>query len=182
MIEQYKDLASTKIDDVKKHLNLEYNNISSGGAHPSLLSNVKVNYYGDLQPLQNVSNIQAKDFETLSVTVYEATFVTEIAKSISKTLPHLNPVVDDNVIKIHIPQQTAERRAELVKETKKILEESKIKIRNVRKDVFNKIKANKELSENESELFQDELQKLFDKANKELEQIQKDKETKLLKV
>ncbi len=182
MIEQYKDLALTKIEETKKHLNSEYNNISSGGAHPSLLSNVKVNYYGDLQPLQNISNVQAKDFETLTVTVYEAGFVNEIAKAISKILPHFNPVVDQNVIKIHVPQQSEERRKELVKETKKMLEESKIKIRNIRKDVFNKIKNNDDLSENETELYQNELQKIFDNANKELDKIQKDKETKLLKI
>ncbi len=182
LLEQYKNEMHDKFREVEIFLQGEYSNISSMGAHPSLLNKVKINYYNDLQPLKNIANIQAKDYETLFVSMYDESIIREAAKTISKFLPNLNPVIDGKIIKINVPKITEERRLELVKITKINLEEAKIKMRNVRKEFFNKIKNNKELSENEVELYENELQKETNNFNQTLENLQKEKEKELLKI
>jgi len=182
MILELKQEFTEKSDNIIKQLENEYTQIIASGAHPAILHTVQIEYYGALQPLKNIANIAALDFETLTITPYDPEYIKEIAKIISKSNLNLNPVIDENRIKIHIPRVTSERRNELIKNAKTHFEDKKIRVRTLRQETNKKIKSNKELSENEQEIYLGDIQKLVEQANKKLEDIFKKKEHALLSI
>ncbi len=182
MISELKQDFTEKSNQIIKQLENEYTQIIASGAHPAILHAVQIEYYGELQPLKNIANISALDFETLIVTPYDPEYTKEIAKIISKSNLNLNPIIDENRVKMHIPRVTAERREELAKMAKTHFEDKKIRVRNLRQEINKKIKSNKELSENEQEIYLKDIQKLVEETNKKLEDIYKKKEHALASI
>lgn len=183
MFEEYKQEVSEKLAKILDTTKGNFTTILASGAHPSLLNRIQVEYYEEMVPIQNIASIKAIDAETLLISPFDVGAIHSIANALSKS-SNLNstPMVDGTNIKLLVPKMTEERRKLLAKSSKQFLEEAKIKVRSVRKEINQKIKNNKELSENEVDYFQTELQKHFDATNKELEEMFKAKEKDLLTI
>ena len=152
----------------------EMTRIRTGKATPSLLDNVKVEYYGTQAPINQVASINVAEPRLMVILPYDKNMLGDVEKAILASDLGLTPQNDGKVIRLPIPMLTAERREELIKVVKKMAEEGRISIRNVRRDINDQIKkAEKasELSEDEARRLLDQVQKETDKHIEELDQI-----------
>lgn len=166
-------------------LRTELAKIHTGRAHPSILDQIKVDYYGTDTPLNQVANINIEDSRTLSVTPWEKPMVAAIEKAIINSDLGLNPMSAGTVIRIPLPALTEERRRDLVKIVKHEAENSRIAIRNIRRDAnsdFKELLKEKEISEDEFHQSEDEVQKITDKHVAKVDEILTAKETELMEV
>ncbi len=177
--------AKTWLDKAVRHLEVEFSKLQVWRANPSLLDDVRVEQYGDLQPLQNLATVWTLDAQTLSIKPWDKTLIHPIEKAISDAGLGLNPQSMADSIMIKIPQLTEERRRDIVKIAKKLLEEAKIAIRNVRWDIVKDIKNaenDKEISEDEKKDLESKLQDSVNEANKKVDETFKKKEEDIMKV
>lgn len=178
---------STKIDDkfnkVIEHLKTEFNSMRAGRANPVVLSRVTVDYYGTATPLNQMANISVSDARTLTVSLYDISALKEAKKAIIAADLGLNPVDDGKVIRLSFPQLTEERRKELIKQVKKVGEDSKVALRNERRDTldFGK-KIKKDVSEDEYAEYERIIQKKLDTAIEKVDKLIKEKEADLLEI
>lgn len=163
-------------------LRREYATIRAGRATPSILDKVVVDYYGTPTPINQLANISVPEPRMLVVQAWDKSVLPAIEKAILKSDLGLNPSSDGTVIRLIIPQLTAERRLELVKLVKKEAEDARVAVRNVRRDVNDKLKKMKEVSEDEIKRAQDDVQKITDKIIKEIEKVMENKESELTEV
>jgi ribosome recycling factor len=159
--------------------------VRAGRANPSLLDSVYVDYYGASTPLNQLASVGAPEARLLVITPYDKTAFGEIEKAIQKADLGLSPSNDGNVIRISIPALTEDRRKELVKVVGKFAEESRVQVRNIRRDANDDLKT----MEKDGELTEDELRKLQDDVQKEtnrfigkIEQLVKEKEAEIMEV
>jgi ribosome recycling factor len=157
--------------------------IRTGKASPTLLDSIKVDYYGAKVPLKQVANIAVPDPKLITVQPWEKPLVGEIVKAIQSSSLGLNPLSDGNFIRIPLPPLTEERRHELVKTVKQMIEEAKVALRNVRRDANEKLKKlekSHDISEDQSHRYQKEIQELTDGSITKLDEllIAKEKEIK----
>jgi len=155
--------------------------ITATGSHPSLLKSVKVNYYETMTPIDQVANISAQDATTLIVTPFDQLIIKDIIEAINKADLGINPVDEGKRIRIGIPPLTSEKRKSFAKDAKSLGESSRISIRNIRQDANKKIKVESQ-SENEQKQYEENVQKIIDESNKEIEKIIKTKIDDLLKI
>lgn len=178
---------SNKIDDklnkVLEHLKTELNAMRAGRANPVVLSRVTVDYYGMQTPLNQMANISVSDARTLTVSLYDVSALKEAKKAIIAADLGLNPVDDGKVIRLSFPQLTEERRRDLIKQVKKTGEDSKVALRNERRDAldFGK-KLKKEVSEDEISEYEKVIQKKLDGAVEKVDKLIKEKEADLLEI
>ncbi|MBE5941064.1 MAG: ribosome recycling factor [Lachnospiraceae bacterium] len=162
MLKQFEEKMTKSLESLES----EYSNIRAGRANPNILNKLKVEYYGVPTPMQQVGNISVPEARTIVITPWEASLLKEIEKSILCSDLGLTPNNDGKSIILNFPELTEDRRKELVKDIKKKGENTKVAIRNVRRDAndyFKKqLKAN-EISEDESKDYEDQVQKLTDK-------------------
>lgn len=166
MIEEIIQDAETRMKKSVDALHNELAKIRTGRAHPSLLDHVKVDYYGADTPLNQVANIVIEDSRTLAVTPWEKPMVQAIEKAIMSADLGLNPVTAGIVIRVPMPALTEERRRDLVKVVKHEGENSRVAIRNIRRDAnsdFKDLLKEKEVSEDEERKAEETIQKLTDK-------------------
>lgn len=159
--------------------------VRTGRANPNILDSVFVDYYGATTPLNQLANVSAPEANLLVITPYDKTAIESIEKAIQKADLGLTPSNDGNLIRISIPSLTEERRKELVKVVGKYTEESRIQIRNNRRDANDELRALEKdggLTEDELRNSQDEVQKLTDQYTEEVEQIAKQKEEEIMEV
>ena len=173
--------ANKKINSALSTLRDNLSKIVATGSHPSLLNGIKVEYYEVMTPLSQVANIVAQDATTLIVSPFDPSTIKEVVEAINKANLGLNPVDEGKRIRISVPPLTMEKREVFAKDAKALGEISRISIRNIRQDSNKKIKLEK-LSENEQKQKEEEIQKLVDNANKEVERIIKIKTDTLLRV
>lgn len=182
LIEQSNKIEE-KFAKVIEHLKSELNSMRAGRANPVVLSRVTVDYYGTQTPLNQMANIQVSDARTLTVQLYDISMLKEAKKAIIAADLGLNPVDDGKVIRLSFPQLTEERRRDLIKQVKKVGEESKVALRNERRDALDVgKKLKKEVSEDESSEFERVIQKKLDAAIEKVDKLIKDKETDLLEI
>jgi ribosome recycling factor len=161
----------------------EFKKIRTGRAHPSLLEQIHVSYYGTDTPLSQVANIAIEDSRTLTVTPWEKTMVQAIEKAIMASDLGLNPATTGTVIRIPLPPLTEERRRNLVKVVRQEAENGRIAIRNIRRDANSEIKETlkeKMVSEDEARAGEEKVQKLTDQHIKDIERLLEEKEADLL--
>ena len=173
------------MDSAVEHCRNELSQIRTGRASPALLDTVKVLYYGSPTPLKSIANVVAQDATLLIVQPFDKTTISDIEKAIQTADLGINPANDGNVIRVPIPPLTEERRHDMVKLVHKVVEEGRISIRNVRKDINNHLRdseQNHEISENESQYAHDEIQKITDKYVGEVDSVIEIKEKELLTV
>jgi len=157
--------------------------IRTGKASPTLLDSIRVDYYGAKVPLKQVANVGVPDPKLITVQPWEKPLVGEIIKAIQTSNLGLNPQSDGNFIRIPVPPLTEERRKELAKAVKHLVEEGKVAIRNVRRDAIDKVKKlekDHHISEDDSHRHQKEIQDLTDKSIAELEKVLAAKEKEIM--
>jgi len=185
MINDIQQDAATRMGksiDAVKH---EFSKIRTGRAHPSLLEQVMVSYYGTDSALSQVANIAVEDARTLTITPWEKGMVQAIEKAIMKSDLGLNPATNGMTIRIPLPALTEERRRNLVKVVKHEAENGRVAIRNIRRDAnseVNKALKEKLISEDEARGAEDKIQKLTDQYIKDIEKILEVKEADLLSI
>ncbi|MBR3786480.1 MAG: ribosome recycling factor [Firmicutes bacterium] len=163
----------------------DLNTVRAGRANPALLDKVMVDYYGCPTPLKNLSNISVPDPRTLMITPFDAKSIGDIEKGINIADIGITPTNDGKVIRLVIPALTEERRKELTKTTKKMGEDAKIAIRNLRRDVndhLKKAQKDGELTEDDLKKELDKVQKTTDKAVKDIDDIVAAKDKEILEV
>ena len=163
------------------HLERELLNIRAGKASPSMLSSIKLDYYGSITPLSQIANINTPDAQTISVQPWEKDKLQEIEKAIMIANLGFNPMNNGESIIITIPPLTEERRKELVKIAKSEIEKAKISVRNSRKEANNEIKKC-EVSFDQKSISEDDIQNLTNKYITQIDKIYSVKEKEILSV
>jgi len=180
--EIYKD-AESRMKKSIEYLNHELSRIRTGRATPTLLDIIKVEYYGATVPLNQVSTVSAPESRLLVIQPWEKGLIGEIEKAILQSDLGLNPTNDGNVVRVPIPELSEERRQDLLKLIKKFCEESRIAVRNIRRDAnehIKQIEKDHEISEDESHKMLDKIQKLTDDHIKEIDNHYNLKEKEIL--
>ena len=177
IIETTKEL----MDESIKYLEKELLNIRAGKANPNMISNLKVEYYGSLTPLNQISNIGTPDSQTISIQPWEKDKLQDIEKAIVDSNLGFNPMNNGESILINIPPLTRERRMELVKLAKSGSENAKVSIRNSRKDANNEIRKS-EFSDDVKGNYEIDIQEITDNYIKKIDSIFLSKEAEILKV
>lgn len=159
--------------------------VRAGRANPSLLDNVFVDYYGAATPLNQLAQVGAPEARLLVITPFDKTAIGEIEKAIQKADLGLSPSSDGNVIRINIPALTEERRKDLTKVVGKYAEESRVQIRNIRReanDQLKKLEKDASITEDELRTNQDNVQKETDSFIEKIDQLAKNKEEEIMEV
>ncbi|MBT7081811.1 MAG: ribosome recycling factor [Chloroflexi bacterium] len=185
MIEEIKEDAEARMGKSVESLKHELGKLRAGRAHPSLLDQISVDYYGTSTPLSQVANVNASDARTLTVAPWEKTMVQPIEKAIMESDLGLNPATAGMLIRIPLPPLTEERRRDLVKVVKHEGESAKVAIRNIRRDAnsdFKDLVKEKEISEDDERRAEDAVQKLTDRFVAEVDQTVKAKEDDLMEI
>jgi ribosome recycling factor len=184
MPQSIKKSAEDRMDKAIGALKKDLSSLRAGRATPALLDRVQVEYYGAMTPVTQLANISTPDSRTLMIQPWDKSSVSAIEKAIMKADLGLTPSNDGSQIRIVIPSLTEERRAELVKMTKKFGEEAKVAIRNVRRDANEDIKKLEKngISEDESRKHQEDIQKFTDKYIGEVEKVLAVKEKEIMEV
>lgn len=185
-------MSSAMVQDgenkMKKTVELLVKDLSSmraGRANPAMLDKISVDYYGSPTPVNQLANITVPEPRLLVIQPYDKSSIPTIEKAILRSDLGVNPSNDGNVIRIAIPVLTEERRKEMGKLIKKRVEDSKVALRNVRRDTNDEIKQaekDKLISEDESKKLLDEIQKLTDSFVKDLDRICQAKEKEIMEV
>lgn len=164
-----------------KHLEKELVNIRAGKASPSMVGSVMVDYYGSQTPLSQVANVSTPDGMTISIQPWEKNMIPEIERGIHLANIGFNPMNNGESVIISVPPLTEERRRDLAKQAKAAAEESKIGIRNDRKNANNELK-NLEISEDLKKNLEDDIQQMTDQHIKKIDEIFAKKEKEIMTV
>ncbi|NBJ68365.1 MULTISPECIES: ribosome recycling factor [Clostridia] len=156
--------------------------VRAGRANPALLDSVFVEYYGMSTPLNQIASVSAPEARLLVVTPFDKSAISDIEKGIQKADLGISPSSDGNVIRITIPALTEERRKDLVKVVGKYAEESRVQVRNIRREANDQLKKEDGISEDDIRALQDDVQKATDKYIAKIDQLAKDKEKEIMEV
>ena len=174
-----------KIQKSESLLREELATVRAGRANAALVDKVMVDYYGTPTPLKALANISVPEPRTLLITPFDPKSIHEIEKAINVANIGINPVNDGKVVRLQIPQVTEERRKELTKTVKKMGEDTKVAVRNLRRDANDKVKKLEkagDYTEDDVKETLDEIQKLTDKSIKEIDGIVAGKEKEIMEV
>ncbi len=174
-----------RADKTVSVLNGEYITIRAGRANPHILDKVLVDYYGSPTPINQVGNISVSEGRCLVIAPWDASMLKVIEKQLIAENLGINPVNDGKVIRLVFPALTEERRKDLVKQVKKMAEDSKVAVRNIRRDAMDalkKMKNNKELSEDEHAVCEKDVDKLIAESIEKIDKLSADKEKDILSV
>ena len=177
----YEEKMEKAIDVLKR----EFSGLRTGRASTSLLDSISIEAYGSKVPLNQVSNISVPESRLITVQVWDDSLVNTVENSIRNSNLGLNPMIEGSLIRIPIPELSEERRIEIVKIASKYSEDSKISVRNIRRDAMEKIKSlekNKEISQDESFKFSDEVQNMTKNLIEKIDTLFIDKEKDILRV
>ena len=174
-----------RMDKTLDALKSDFGGLRAGRAHVSLLDGVLVEAYGSLTPISQVGTVSAPDARTLSVSVWDKGLAKSVEKALRESDLGLNPMSDGQLIRIPIPPLSEERRRELVKIAGKYAEQSKIAIRNIRRDAMDDVKKLKKdslISEDEEKKYNNDIQKWTDDAIKKVDEQYENKEKDIMQV
>ena len=178
------DEATESMENTIKHLEHEFQGIRAGKASPAMLNGVMVEYYGTTVPIEQTANIGCPDARMIVVVPFDKSALNNISKAILNANLGFNPMNNGELLRISVPPLTEERRRELVKRTKTAAEDAKVGIRNIRRGANDEAKKLEKdtISEDESKLLQEEIQKLTDKFIKKIDEIVSAKEKDIMTV
>jgi ribosome recycling factor len=177
--------ADSKMKKTIEALTKELSSIRTGRASPALVEHIKIDYHGVITPLIQLASISVPEPKTIAIHPWDRSIINTIDKAILKSDLGLNPVNDGTNIRINLPALTEERRKDLIKAVHKRLEESRITIRNLRRESIDELKVaekNKEISQDQSIRASEQLQKLTDSYIESINRIGKDKESEIFEV
>ncbi len=182
------DVLNTARDKMKKTCGVyehELQGIRAGRANPQLLERISVDYYGTQTPITQVGNVSSPEPRLLVISPWEPKMIAPIEKAIQKSDLGLNPSNDGKVIRLVFPELNEERRRELTKMASKSAEEAKVAVRSIRRDAIEqikKMKKNSEITEDDQHDAEEEMQKITDKAIKDVDAIYAAKEKEIMEV
>jgi len=185
MIEQILKDEEDKMKKSVEALFRDLNAVRTARATPALVEHIKVDYHGVLTPVNQLASISIPEAKLITIQPWDRTIASNIEKAILKSGLGLNPTNDGNIIRIIIPPLTEERRKELIKVVHKRLEESRITLRNIRRDgieQFRRAEKNKEISQDQCTRSSDRMQKLTDSYVERVNKIGLDKEKEVMEV
>lgn len=180
-LNQYEEKMEKSVGALEK----DFAAIRAGRANPHILDKIKVDYYGTPTPLQQVGNISVPEARILQIQPWESSLIKEIEKAILNSDLGINPTNDGKVIRLVFPELTEDRRKELAKDIKKKGENAKVAIRNIRReanDAFKKMNKESEISDDEVEALEQDVQKLTDKYVANIEKTVEDKTKEIMTV
>lgn len=175
--------SKDKMEKALQSLMGELKKVRTGRAQVSMLDPIKVNYYGTPTPLNQVAALSTPDARSFLISPWETSILKEIESAIVKSDLGMSPMNDGKVIRLKVPELTEERRKDLVKNVKKICEDSRVAVRMVRRDANDELKKalkDKVISEDDNKRQQDEVQKLTDDYIKKIDGLAADKEKELM--
>jgi len=181
MYEEYE----SKMKKTVEALQISYSTVRAGRANAAVLDQIKVDYYGTPTPINQIAGISTPDPRTLMISPWDANSLKPIEKALMTSELGINPANDGRVIRLQFPQPTEERRKELIKQINKQAEDSKVAIRNIRRDAVEKFKAQKktgEITEDDLTDTEKDLQKLTDTYTEEIGKVAKKKEKDILEI
>lgn len=173
--------VAKSIESLKK----EFSGLRTGRASTALLDSIMVDAYGSMMPINQVANVSVPEARMLSVSVWDKNLIKHVEKAIRESSLGLNPMNDGAQIRIPLPPLSEERRIELTKVAGKYTEEARVAVRNIRRDILDKIKKLKtdnEISEDEEKRYSEEVQKITDKAIADMDELLKAKEVEIKQV
>ena len=182
------DIIETAQDKMNKTiavLNRDLGSLRAGRANPKLLDRIMVDYYGTPTPINQMGTVSSPEPRLLVISLWDASMISAAEKAIQKSDLGINPSNDGKLIRLVFPELTEERRKELVKIVRKKAEESKVAIRNIRRDAleaFKKMQKASEITEDDQKRLEEKAQKATDNAIKEIDRIASEKEKELLAV
>lgn len=185
MIDEVLSDASTRMGKTIEALKKDLASVRTGRATPTLVDNIKADYYGTPTPLKQMATISAPEARLLVIQPWDASTIGEIKKAILKSELGLNPSSDGNVIRLAIPPLSEERRRDLVKAVHKKAEEGRIALRNIRRDaleMLRELEKEKEISQDEQKRAQERLQEITDSFIEKAGELAQAKEAELLQV
>ena len=174
-----------KMDKVVERLEVNFSEIRAGRANPAILNKVQVEYYGAMSPLTQIASVSVPEARLIVIQPWDKSLLSQIVRSIEMAEIGINPMNDGQVIRLNFPELTEERRKDVVKEVKKLSEESKVAIRNVRRDEMDLVKAqlkNSEISEDEAKSDEAKIQKKTDDYVAKIDEITAKKEKDIMTV
>ena len=179
-----KNQLSIKMDKSLSVFKKDLNTIRTGRANPAMLDLITIEAYGKKMPINQLATITVPEPRSISIQVWDKSNVILIDSAIKKSNLGVNPQIDGQILRIHIPQLTEERRLELVKTLKSLGEKGKVSIRNIRRESNDNIKKllnEKKISEDEAKNYEKEIQNITDENIEKLDKILSDKEKEILK-
>ena len=180
-LKEYEDKMKRSLDFLAQ----QFATVRAGRANAGVLDQIQVDYYGSPTPIQQVASVSSPDPRTLMIQPWDGSILRDIERAILASELGINPQNDGKVIRLVFPQLTEERRKELAKQVRKYGEESKVAVRNIRRDAMDKFKKqqkNSEITEDDRKEREKELQDLTDKRCKELDGLTAAKEKELMAV
>lgn len=175
----------TSLDKNYNHLLSELQTIRAGRANPHLVDKVMVDFYGTLTPLNQMATITTPDPRTIAINLWDNSMLREVLKAIAASDLGLNPSDDGKVIRLFVPAPTEERRLELVKTIKKFAEDTKINMRNGRRDAldqFKELKKESKITEDDLKLAEKEVQKILDTWTQKVDSAISQKEKEIMEI
>lgn len=185
MLQELRKKTSDRMQGAIDALKKEFTGIRTGRASMGLLDGIVVDYYGTPTPVQQLASLSIPESRQIAIQPWEHRLIPEIEKAIFKSDLGLTPMNDGKVIRINIPVLTEERRKQLVKVTRKRSEESKIAVRNIRRDAneeLKKLEKDEHISEDEVKKEHDEIQKITDSFIKKIDELSEHKEKEIMEV
>ena len=178
-IDNYKKRMLGAVDNMK----INFQGLRSGRASSALVDNITLDAYGQTMKIKDVASVSVLETRSLKISVWDSNLVNSVEKGIINSSLELSPVSEGQVIRINLPELTAERRNELAKNVRSLAEEAKIAIRNIRQDAMNYLKKlNDDLAEDEVKKFQGDIQKLTDDFVVNINDMSKSKENEILQI
>ena len=177
--------AEEKFEKTSDVFRSDLTQVRAGRANPHVLDKIRVDYYGTPSPINQVGNIAVQDGQCLVISPWDKSLLKEIEKAVQVSDIGINPTNDGNVIRLVFPVLTEERRKDIVKQVKKMSEDAKVAVRNIRRDyldVFKKMNKNKEMTDDEYADYEAQIEKLVVAAMGEVEKATAEKEKELMTV
>lgn len=185
MVENAKKAAKDSMEKAVTALGVELKKVRTGRAQVSMLDNVKVNYYGNPTPLSQVSAVSTPDAKSFLIAPWEAQMLKEIEQAIIKSDLGMSPINDGKVIRLKVPDLNEQRRKEMVKNTKKVVEDAKVAVRMGRRDAMEMLKKalkDKAISEDDNKRAEAEIQKATDQYIEKVDKMSAEKEKEIMTI
>ena len=176
---------SDRMNKVIDNLETNYSEVRAGRANPAILNKVSVEYYGVPTPINQVASISVPEARLIVIQPWDRSILSQVEKAIEKADIGIHPMNDGQVIRLSFPEITEERRKDLAKDIRKMAEEAKVAVRNVRRDEMDEAKdllKNKEISEDEEKALEEKIQKETDKYVAKIDEMSEKKEKEIMSV
>src|SRR5437764_7853694 len=180
--EEFISGAGARMDKSVEHARNEFNTVRTGRASTGLLDRITVDYYGTPTPLKQLATINVPEPRMLTIQPFDPSSIKSIEKAIMESDLGLTPSNDGKLIRLPMPQPTEERRKELVKVVRKIAEEGKVAVRNVRRDAVHHLKELKDVGSDDERRAEESVQKLTDDHTKTIDDLLRHKEAEIMEV